>query len=284
MLGDRDEQLDAVVAIDILGPPVASVRDQRVGSLLDSRLAEAVAGGIEHGLKLEHVVEVGAELAGDDDLLGCADDLAVVVLNAAAGGSHEATGGVADIRPGVRLRSFIARPGTVATRRQSLSGTGVVQQIGSLLERALPLIGPLRQSPLGFGDAGRSAARVDQLSRQLVASASAETVVFGRIGRFRFGPAARHLLVDLGEGTTGFHCSVGRHLGPDQKHCPYADQTGLGAQPQRLNEHPSQAVLVALAERAKVTWSGVRFPARTRKAMSSLQRCSIVREERTPMQ
>jgi hypothetical protein len=86
------------------------------------------------------------------------------------------------------------------------------------------------------------------------------------------------------EGAVGLVGSVAGQLGPVQRHGADPDHPRGGAQLERLHEEPGEGLLVADPEPRDGHMVGLWLAASTRKAMSSVQRRSICRDERTPMQ
>ena len=120
-----------------------------------------------------------------------------------------------------------------------------------------------------------------QLGRQLIAAALAELGVFGLVDAAGLGEDLGGDLV-VGAGLL-LRCCGGDLGTVDCEDC-IVREPGLGAESEDLAEEGERAApRGGSGKRAIVAWSGVRFAAITRKATSSRSRCSIRREERSPI-
>jgi hypothetical protein len=94
MLGRRDQKLRRIRDLGQVGDrPVAGVRQQRAGALLDAGSGQRRRRGLQHRVELLQVVGVLGELGRHDHLLAGGDRLGVVALHGALAGVQEAAVG-----------------------------------------------------------------------------------------------------------------------------------------------------------------------------------------------
>jgi len=234
-------------------------------------------------MELLHVVGVLGELGGDHDLVLGNHRLGVVALDGAGAGAQEAAVGVGGVGGRFGVGGLVAWPGLELPRWAAL-GAGGGGSRGDPLGEALLAFGCLRLQPgLGLAQPGQPAGLAGQGLGQLVATGIPEQAILVLVGLGGLPQDLGDLALELVVGAVGLVGGVAGQLGAVQGHGPDADHAGGGAQPQGLDRKPARACWWRARKRAMVTWSGVWLAARTRKAMSSWQRRSSCREERTPI-
>jgi hypothetical protein len=230
------------------------------------------------------VVGVLGQLGGHDELVAGGDRLGVIALPGAVAGVQEAALGVGDVGGRLGVGGLVARPGLELPRRAAVGGRGGGAG-GDPLRIPLLARGRLRLQPsLGLAQPAQPA-RPWRPARRAAR----------RHGRRRTaGPRAGSVSAACLRISPPRH-RAGRGCGWPLSAALPASLVPSNATPTRTMpaaahsfkdwmRKPARACSWRARKRAMVTWSGTWLAASTRKAMPSLQRRSIWREDRTPRQ
>jgi hypothetical protein len=191
---------------------------------------------------------------------------------------------VGDIGGRLGVGRLVTPAGLEGGRRFTLGG-GRGGAGGGRFGEAPDTFGRLRlQQGLGLPQPRQPSGLGGERLGQLVVTRLAVFEIVALVGRGGLAQDLGDLGVEPVQGAVGLVGGVAGQLCAVQGDHADLDHPGRGAQLERGDQESGQALLVPYAERAMVTWSGVWLAPRTRKAMSSVQRRSSWREERTPRQ